>query len=120
MSKKARIMQNDKVKIKVVKHPVEAFSQISVNMSILLQPHQTYTDSFIDDTTVFSKTWVDHLKHLDKVLGSFEEAGMTVKLKKMPIRKNKSKFLGTRCTGLQKVAEFRQSRRHMSYARTSD
>ena len=32
MSKKARIMQNDKVKIKVVKHPVEAFSQISVDL----------------------------------------------------------------------------------------
>ena len=67
-------------------------------MQELLREHHAYSDSYVDDTAIFSKTWRDHIIHLEKVLKAFQEAGMTLKLKKCCFGKNKVKFLG-HCVG---------------------
>src|SRR6267154_4177282 len=49
-------------------------------MNDLLAPHVAFADSYVDDTAVFSGGWVDHLNHLDAVLQSFRDVGMTLRL----------------------------------------
>ncbi len=63
-------------------------------MNIILENHKKYACSYIDDTSVFSKTWKDHLSHLDRVLDSIQEAGLTLRLSKCAFAKPQIKFLG--------------------------
>ena len=65
-------------------------------MEILLHPHSLYANAFIDDSIVFSKSWGQHLVHLDNVLKSFEEAGLTLKLSKCVFAKQKINFWDTK------------------------
>jgi hypothetical protein len=41
-----------------------------------------FTLIYIDDIVVFSKSWEDHIVHLDKVLSAIAAAGITLELKK--------------------------------------
>ena len=43
---------------------------------------------------MFSYEWKEHLKHLDAVLTAYEEAGMTLKLRKCQFAKPQIKYLG--------------------------
>ena len=49
---------------------------------------------YVDDVIVFSKTWEDHLKHLELVFGKLEDAGLKVNLAKCTFAKNEVPFLG--------------------------
>jgi hypothetical protein len=40
--------------------------------------HKAYARCFVDDTIVFSDTFEEHLKHLEAVLTTMEEIGMTL------------------------------------------
>ena len=51
-------------------------------MNIILQPHSVYADAFIDDIAILSKTFNDHLKHLDAILTDLDKNNITLKLKK--------------------------------------
>ena len=53
-----------------------------------------YANAYIDDTSCYSNTWNDHLKHLDLVLSAFETAGMTLKLKKCKFSWSTLKYIG--------------------------
>ena len=61
---------------------------------IILAPHRAYARGYIDDASVFSVKWTDHLVHLDAVLHAFQDAGMTLRLTKCEFGKRKLKFLG--------------------------
>jgi len=63
-------------------------------MNDLLAPHVAFADSYVDDTAVFSGGWVDHLNHLDAVLQSFRDVGMTLRLSKCKFAKDKVKYIG--------------------------
>src|SRR5437867_13085 len=63
-------------------------------MNHILSPHSEYSDCYIDDTAVFSSTWLKHLKHLEAVLKAFLDAGMTLRLSKCHFGKPKVTFVG--------------------------
>jgi hypothetical protein len=60
----------------------------------ILEPHTDYADAYIDDFAVHSKSWDDHLKHLEGVLTSISNSGLTLKLSKCVFAKPKVKWLG--------------------------
>ena len=60
----------------------------------LLMPHLRYAFSYVDDTSVYSNVFNEHLAHLDGVLTTYEEAGLTINLLKCQFAKPKVKFLG--------------------------
>jgi hypothetical protein len=51
---------------------------------------------YIDDILIHSKTFDDHLRHLDTVLGKLTKAGFTIKATKCRFCKDEVKFLGHR------------------------
>ncbi len=63
-------------------------------MNLILKTHKDYACSYIDDASVFSVTWDDHLGHLDRVLHSIEQAGLTLRLSKCAFAQPQIKFLG--------------------------
>lgn len=60
----------------------------------VLNPHKEYADAYIDDVTVGSNTFEEHLRNLDAVLNSFAVAGITFKLDKCEFCKPKITLLG--------------------------
>ena len=63
-------------------------------INLVLDKHREYANAYIDDTSCYSNTWNDHLKHLDLVLSAFETAGMTLKLKKCKFAWSTLKYIG--------------------------
>lgn len=53
-----------------------------------------YAENFIDDVVIYSNTWVDHMKHLEKVFSMINEAGLTAKPSKCTIGHAKVQFMG--------------------------
>lgn len=63
-------------------------------MQDLLRPHKQYADAYVDDAAIMSMSFLEHMGHLDKVLGAFEEVSMMLKLRKASFCKPAIKFLG--------------------------
>ena len=57
-----------------------------------------YLDEFVtvyvDDILIYSKTFTEHLKHLEKVLQALQKARIKIKLRKCKFAKSKIKYLG--------------------------
>ncbi|CAM4556939.1 unnamed protein product [Lepidochelys kempii] len=49
--------------------------------------------TYLDDVTIFSDSWAEHLEHLQKVFERIREAGLTVKAKKHQIGLNRVTYL---------------------------
>ena len=60
----------------------------------ILKPHRSYASAYIDDTSVYSNTWEDHLEHLDSVIGAFGQFGMTLRLSKCKFGMPTVKYVG--------------------------
>ena len=63
-------------------------------MNDLLAPHKAYSDAYIDDTAVFSMSWINHLLHLENVLKEFRNVNMTLRLSKCKFAKQKVDYVG--------------------------
>ena len=63
-------------------------------MDDLLQPHKSFSSSFIDDIVIYSPTWKDHISHLQAVLTTLRLSGLTAKRKKCSFGKAEVKYLG--------------------------
>ena len=61
--------------------------------SILVELNE-FTNVCIDDISVFSANWDDHLKHLDLVLPCLKEEGLKIQAAKSQLGINTCKFLG--------------------------
>ena len=48
---------------------------------------------FLDDVIVFSKTYAEHLQHVERVLAAMDEAGLTVSLEKSRFGATKMRYL---------------------------
>ena len=46
-------------------------------MQRVLANHRTFATAYMDDVVVFSKTWEEHLVHVDEVLQALDKAGLT-------------------------------------------
>jgi len=63
-------------------------------MDIVLRGAPKYSGTLIDDTTVFSKTFEDHLIHLRDVLDRLRYAGLTVNTRKCQVATKKLHIFG--------------------------
>ena len=63
-------------------------------MERLLEPHSKYAAAYIDDVTIHSLTWADHLRHLDDVLTTIKVSGFKLRLKKCKFACREIKILG--------------------------
>ncbi|GFN79781.1 transposon ty3-g Gag-Pol polyprotein [Plakobranchus ocellatus] len=50
--------------------------------------------SYFDDVLIFSKSWEEHLEHIEKTLSALREAGFTVKPSKTIVGCEHINFLG--------------------------
>ena len=51
-------------------------------MNQVLQGQESFAAAYLDDVIIYSKTWGEHLKHMEEVWQRLKEAGLTVKLRK--------------------------------------
>ena len=58
-------------------------------ISKILHPIRAFTEPFVDDMSVFSMTWDEHLRHLDEFLQTMKESGLTLSLKNAVLPKAK-------------------------------
>jgi hypothetical protein len=63
-------------------------------MDMVLRKHKEFCGVYIDDIIIFSNSFEEHIKHLEQVFTSLNEAQLTIKLKKCKFGKNEVKFLG--------------------------
>ncbi|GFS96437.1 hypothetical protein TNCV_17601 [Trichonephila clavipes] len=62
-------------------------------MNKALSCYREFSRAYIDDITIFSKNWEEHL-HLDTILTKLSELNFTVNLKKCAFGKTQIKYLG--------------------------
>ena len=60
----------------------------------ILRPIQVFTEPFVDDMSVHSNTWDDHLTHLDQFLSVIHDSGLTLNLNKCTFAQSKVTFVG--------------------------
>ena len=60
----------------------------------VLQPISQFTTSFIDDISVYSNEWSNHLQHVERFLQIIKDAGLTLNLKKSVFAQGEVKFIG--------------------------
>ena len=60
----------------------------------LIRGIEDHAAAYVDDLTVFSMTWEDHLVHLQDMLERFRNAGLTVKPKKCRFGMEETEYLG--------------------------
>jgi len=63
-------------------------------MQGLLRGTEGYADSFIDDIIVYSKSFDDHLRHVEEVLGRLQGANLTAKPSKSQVGYARVPYLG--------------------------
>jgi len=63
-------------------------------MDVILRDFYEFAKAYIDDVCVFSKTWVAHLAHLDRVLTALGAAGLTLRLSKCHFAHPQIKYVG--------------------------
>jgi len=63
---------------------------------------------YVDDVLIYSKTWEEHKKHIEEVLGKLRKAGLTVNMSKCEWDKQQLEYLGHRvANGVVEVPEAR-------------
>jgi hypothetical protein len=60
----------------------------------ILQPVNQFTASFVDDMSVFSNSWEQHLNHVERYLQTIKAAGLTLNLNKSSLAQSEVRFLG--------------------------
>jgi len=63
-------------------------------MQITLSPLREFADSYVDDMSVFSDVWLQHLTHIRSFLLSVKSSGLTLNLKKCRFALPEVTFLG--------------------------
>ncbi|GFT09019.1 retrovirus-related Pol polyprotein from transposon 297 [Trichonephila clavipes] len=67
---------------------------LKFRMNRILKFHSEYAQAYMDDVVIFSKTFEEHLVHLDLVLAELEKLGFSVRLDKCSFVAKRIKYLG--------------------------
>ncbi len=60
-----------------------------------LHPHlRMYSCAYLDDVIIYSKTVIDHIQHIDSVLGALCQSGLKLNLGKCSLMRTEVKYLG--------------------------
>ena len=65
-------------------------------MSQVLTGLNYFTFTYLNDVLIFSKSWEEHLEHLNVVFNRFKSAGLKIKLSKCQFFKTQLHYLGPR------------------------
>ncbi len=60
----------------------------------LLEECEDFARGYIDDITVYSKSWEEHFQHLQETLMRLQRAGLTVKMAKCRFGRKEVPYLG--------------------------
>ena len=63
-------------------------------MITVLADVSAFSTAYLDDVSIFSNSWKDHLVHLDEVLNQLERDGLTVKASKCRLGHQECQYLG--------------------------
>ena len=63
-------------------------------MNTVLADISVFSTAYLDNVSIFSNSWKDHLVHLDEVLSRLERAGLTVKVSKCRLGCQECQYLG--------------------------
>ena len=63
-------------------------------MERILEAHKQYAAAYIDDVTIFSSTWSEHMQHVDGVLTAISASGIKLRLRKCHFAHQELKILG--------------------------
>ena len=76
-------------------------------MSKVLTGLNQFAFTYIDDVLIFSKSWEEHLQHLNTVFNRFKTAGLKIKLSKCQFFKTQLHYLGLKISadGLKLLPE---------------
>ena len=88
-------------------------------MDVVLQSTSKFTRCYIDDISIFSQNWTDHLVHIREVLSKLERAGLTLQLKKCTFGSDYCEFLGHQ-VGAGKISPQSKDRGYSKLPTTSD
>ena len=79
-----------------VKNTPAVFQEL---MQSLLNPYITFSTAYMDDVVIFNDNWTDHLDHIDTVLRTLRQAGLTANPKKCRWGGHSIEFLGHQVGG---------------------
>uniref|UniRef100_A0A670K722 ribonuclease H n=1 Tax=Podarcis muralis TaxID=64176 RepID=A0A670K722_PODMU len=65
-------------------------------INFLIHDMSEFCCAYLDDLAVFSESWPEHLKHLQRVLARLQEANLTVKMSKCQFAQGEVVYLGFR------------------------
>ena len=68
-------------------------------MSQVLTGLNHFTFTYLDDILIFSKSWEEHLEHLNIVFNRLKSAGLKIKLTKYHFFKTQLQYLGRKISG---------------------
>jgi hypothetical protein len=63
-------------------------------MERVLKRLEEFAGTYLDDITIYSHEWREHLNHIDKVLGRIQAAGLTIKMNKCEFATAVIEYLG--------------------------
>ena len=63
-------------------------------MDLVLKDTTNFAKCYIDDISVYSQAWRDHIDHIGEVLTSLQTAGLTLQLSKCKLGAQSCEFLG--------------------------
>ena len=79
-----------------VKNATAVFQEL---MQTLLSSHKAFSTPYMDDVVIYSNSWADHIQHIDMVLATLRQAGLTANPKKCRWGGKSIEFLGHQVRG---------------------
>ena len=91
-------------------------------MSQVLTGLNHFTFTYLDDVLIFSKSWEEHLEHLEIVFNRFKSAGLKIKLSKCQFFKKQLHYLGHKISaeGLEPLPEKLKAIKNLAPAKNID
>ena len=91
-------------------------------MSKFLTGLNHFAFTYLDDVLIFSKSWEEHLQHLNTVFNRFKTAGLRIKLRKCQFFKTQLHYLGQKISAdrLEPLPEKLEAIKNLAPARNVD
>ena len=99
-----------------------AVSTFQYLMTQVLTGLNHFTFTYLDDVLIFSKSWEEHLEHLNIIFNRFKSAGLKIKLCKCQFFKRQLHYLGHTISveGLEPLPEKLDAIKNLAPAKNVD
>ena len=91
-------------------------------MSKVLTSLNHFVFTYLDDVLIFSKSWEEHLQHLNTVFDRFKTASLKIKLRKCQFFKTQLHYLGHKISAnrLEPLPEKLDAIKNLALAKNMD